>query len=168
MDLHALKYSPDNLWVRLDDDNHTTIGLTEEAFKDYDEISKIRLPAEGEDFSKDDPFGRLSVGHGPGLKLFAPFSGEILMVNEDVLDSPEEIMEDPYEAGWLIRMSIHSMAEYDNLMTREEYDDFILEDFQEDDDEDEDDDDDDDDYDEDEDEEEEDDDFDDDDDSDDY
>jgi glycine cleavage system H protein len=150
----------------LDDDNHATIGLTEEALRDFDEVTKIRLPAEGDDYSKDDPFGRLSVGHGSGLKLFAPFSGEVLMVNEDVLDSPEEIMEDPYEAGWLLRMSIHSMSEYDNLMTRDEYDDFILEDFQDDDEEDDEDDDFSDDDDEDEDEEDEEDLFDDDDDED--
>jgi glycine cleavage system H protein len=130
VDLHALKYSPDNLWVRLDDDNHVTIGLTEEALRDYDEVTKIRLPSEGDDFSKDDLMGRMSVGHGAGLKLMAPVSGEILLVNEDVVDSPEEIMEDPYEAGWLLRMSLLAMSEYDNLMTREEYDDFILDDYQ--------------------------------------
>jgi glycine cleavage system H protein len=133
VDLHALKYSPDNLWVRLDDDNHVTIGLTEEALKDYEEVTKIRLPSEGDDFSKDDMMGRMSVGHGAGLKLMAPVSGEIIMINEDVVDAPEEIMEDPYEAGWLVRMSINSMSEYDNLMTREEYDDFILDDYQDDD-----------------------------------
>lgn len=148
MDLQALKYSPDNLWVRLDDDNHVTIGLTEEALRDVEEVTKLRLPVEGDDFSKDDQMGRMSVGHGAGLRLLAPISGEILMVNEDVLDAPEEIMEDPYEAGWLLRMSINSMNEYDNLMSREEYDDFILDYSDDDDDEEEDDDDDDDDDDE--------------------
>lgn len=152
MDLHTLKYSPDSLWVRLDDDNHVTIGVTEEALRDFDEVTKIRLPSEGDDFSKDDLIGRLSVGHGAGLKLMAPVSGEIIMINEDVVDAPEEIMEDPYEAGWLLRMSINSMSEFDNLMTREEFDDFILDDYQDeedDDDDDDDDEDDDEDYDED-------------------
>ena len=116
----------------MDDDNHVTIGITEEALRDVEEVTKLRLPTEGDDFSKDDAIGRMSVGHGAGLKLLAPISGEILMVNEDVLDAPEEIMEDPYEAGWLLRMSVNSMSEYDNLMTREEYDDFILDDYQED------------------------------------
>jgi glycine cleavage system H protein len=151
------------MWVRLDDDNHVTIGLTEEALRDYEEVTKIRLPSEGDDFSKDDPMGRMSVGRGSGLRLLAPVSGEILAVNEDVVDAPEEIMEDPYEAGWLVRMSINSMNEFDNLMTREEYDDFILDDYDDDDDDD-DADDDDDDFDDDEDEDEDDEDFDDDDD----
>ncbi|MDR3203549.1 MAG: glycine cleavage system protein H [Deltaproteobacteria bacterium] len=134
MDLHALKYSPDHLWVRLDDDNHATIGLTEEALRDFDELTKIRLPGEGDDFSKDECFGRLSVGRGSSLRLLAPISGEVITVNEDVLDSPEAILEDPYEEGWLIRMAVLSMPEYDDLMSREEYDEFIVEDLQEDDD----------------------------------
>ena len=134
MDLHALRYSTERLWVRLGDDNHATIGLTEEALEDFDEVTKIRLPNEGDEFAKDEPFGRLSIGRGTGLRLFAPVGGEILAVNEDIVDAPEAILEDPYEEGWLIRLEITSMHEYDDLMTREEYDEFLDDDFQDDDD----------------------------------
>ena len=127
MDLHALRYSAEKLWVRLEDDNQATIGLTDEALEDFDELTKIRLPAEGDEFSKDEPFGRLSVGSGTGLKLLSPLSGEIMAVNEDIVDAPEAILEDPYEEGWLIRLELNSMSEYDDLMTREEYDEFIEE-----------------------------------------
>lgn len=133
MDLHALRYSAERLWVRLEDDNQATIGLTEEALEDLDELTKIRLPAEGDEFSKDEPFGRLSVGSGTGLRLLAPLSGEVMAVNDDIVDAPEAILEDPYEEGWLIRLDINSMSEYDELMTREEYDDFIDEEFGDDD-----------------------------------
>lgn len=141
MDLHALRYSPERLWVRLEDDNQATIGLTDEALEDYDELTKIRLPAEGDEFSKDEPFGRLSVGSGTGLRLLAPLSGEIVAINEDIVDAPEAILEDPYEEGWLIRLDLNSMSEYDDLMTREEYDDFIDEEYGDEDEDDEDDDD---------------------------
>ncbi len=129
MDLHALRYSPERLWVRLEDDNHVTIGLTDEALEDYDELTKIRLPAEGDEFSKDEAFGRLSVGSGVGLRLLSPISGEVVAINDDIVDAPEAILEDPYEEGWLIRMDVNSMSEYDDLMTREEYDDFIDEEY---------------------------------------
>lgn len=129
MDLHALRYSPERLWVRLEDDNQVTIGLTDEALEDYDELTKIRLPAEGDEFSKDESFGRLSVGSGTGLRLLSPLSGEVVAVNEDIMDAPEAILEDPYEEGWLIRMDLNSMNEYDDLMTREEYDEFIDEEY---------------------------------------
>lgn len=148
MDLHALRYSAERLWVRLEDDNQATIGLTDEALEEFDELTKIRLPAEGDEFSKDEPFGRLSVGSGTGLRLLSPLSGEVVAINEDIVDAPEAILEDPYEEGWLIRIEINSMSEYDDLMTREEYDEFIDDEFG--DDSLDDDDDDDDDYDEDE------------------
>jgi len=125
LDLHALRYSAEKLWVRLEDDNQATIGLTDEALEDFDELTKIRLPAEGDEFSKDEPFGRLSVGSGTGLRLLSPLSGEVLAINEDIVDTPEAILEDPYEEGWLIRLDLNSMSEYDDLMTREEYDEFI-------------------------------------------
>jgi glycine cleavage system H protein len=105
----------------MDDDSHVTIGVTEEFLRDYDKLVKIRLPGEGDEFSKDEMFGRVSVGHGSGIKLLIPLSGEILAVNDVVVDSPDAIIEDPYEDGWLIRLDIHSTSEYDDLMTREEY-----------------------------------------------
>ena len=133
MDLHALRYSAERLWVRLEDDNQATIGLTEEALEDFDELTKIRLPAEGDEFSKDEPFGRLfSGGNGIGLRLLSPLSGEVLAVNDDIIDTPEAILEDPYEEGWLIRLELNSMNEFDELMTREEYDEYINEEYGED------------------------------------
>jgi glycine cleavage system H protein len=136
-----LKYTPDHLWVKLDEDNHAIIGLTEEGINEFSELTSVRLPNEGDDFLKDQPFGRVAFGKGASFKLLAPVTGEILGVNEDIVDSPEAIMEDPYEEGWLVRMEVGSISEYDDLMTREEYEDYLLED-EDDDDEDEDDDDD--------------------------
>jgi len=125
LDLHTLRYSPEKLWLRLDEDNQVTIGLTEEALEEYDELTKINLPSEGDEFSKDELFGRLSVGSGTGLRLLAPVSGEVVAINDDIVDAPEAILDDPYEEGWLIRLEMNSMSEYDDLMTREEYDEFI-------------------------------------------
>ena len=125
MDLHALRYSAERIWVRLEDNNQVAIGLTEEALEDYDELTKIRLPAEGDELSKDEVFGRLSVGSGVGLRLLSPLSGEVVAINEDIVDAPEAILEDPYEEGWLIRLEVSSMSEFDDLMTRDEYDEFI-------------------------------------------
>jgi glycine cleavage system H protein len=141
VDLHVLKYSPEHLWVKLDDDNTATIGLTEEALKDYEFITKVRLPSEGEELAKDEVFGRIHVENGPLFKLQAPLTGEVLSVNEDMLDTTEAILEDPYEEGWLIRMTVLFMPEYDDLMTKDEYDEFILDELSEENDDDDDDDD---------------------------
>ncbi|MDR2301724.1 MAG: glycine cleavage system protein H [Deltaproteobacteria bacterium] len=125
MDLRLLKYTSDHLWVTIDDDNIATIGLTEEGLEDYLELLSIKLPSEGSEFQKDQSFGRVTVGKGLGFKLFAPFAGEVVNVNDDIIDAPDVLLEDPYEEGWLVRMSINSMSEYDDLMTRDEYEQYL-------------------------------------------
>jgi glycine cleavage system H protein len=125
VDLRSLKYTPDHLWVKLDDDGNALIGLTEEGLEDYLELSGIRLPNEGDEFQKDQSFGRVSVAKSISFKLISPFAGEILAVNEDILDAPEVILEDPYEEGWLVKMIVNSMSEYDDLMTFDEYEQYL-------------------------------------------
>ena len=146
MDQDELRFSTEHFWVRLEDDNRVTIGLTEEAFQDHEEITKIKLPPEGEELIKEDTFGRLTTSRPSVMRLYAPLGGEVIEVNEDILDAPEMILEDPYEEGWLIRVELSNLSEYDDLMTRDEYDDYLGdttemddEDFDEDDEEEEDD-----------------------------
>lgn len=125
MEQDELRYSTEHLWVRIEEDQRATIGLTEDAFQDGEEITKIRLLAEGDEIIKDETFGRLTTSRPAVIRLYAPVNGEILEVNEDILDAPEMILEDPYEEGWLLRVEITNMTEYDDLMTRDEYDDFV-------------------------------------------
>jgi glycine cleavage system H protein len=125
VDLRLLRYTPDHLWVKIDDDNNASIGLTEEGVEDYAELFSVRLPSEGDEFQKDQQFGRVTVDKGLGFKLLAPFAGEVIAVNEDILEAPDTILEDPYEEGWLVRMSVNSMSEYDDLMSRDEYDQYL-------------------------------------------
>jgi glycine cleavage system H protein len=119
------------VWVRLDEDRQATIGLTEEALRDYTELTKIRLPSEGEELNKDDVLGHVFAGRGRGLKIISPITGEILSVNEDLVDAPEVILEDPYEEGWLVRQSVQIPPEIDDLMNRYEFEDFVEEELQE-------------------------------------
>ena len=125
MELGELRFSAEHLWVRLDDDDRATIGLTAEAFGDREEISKIRLPSEGDEIIKDETMGLLTTTLPTVLRLYAPISGEVVEVNEDILESPEMILEDPYEEGWLIRVEYSNILEYDELMSRDEYEDFL-------------------------------------------
>jgi glycine cleavage system H protein len=128
LDLEDYRFSAEHMWVRVDEDQQAFIGLTEEALQDKDEVTRLRLPAEGEEFTKDEPFGRLTAKRTV-IRLFAPISGEVVEVNEEVLDAPEMVLEDPYEEGWLLRVDIIDMAEVDELMSREEYEDYLSEDF---------------------------------------
>ncbi|MDR1606983.1 MAG: hypothetical protein LBT38_01040, partial [Deltaproteobacteria bacterium] len=132
MDLNKLKYSTELVWARVDD-GQATIGLTEEALRDYTELTKIRLIQEGEELSKDDILGQVFAGRGRGLKIIAPITGEVLAVNEDLLDAPDAILDDPYEEGWLIKQTVAIPLELSELMTRYEYEDFVEEELLEDD-----------------------------------
>ena len=86
------------------------------------------LPLEGEEVVKDDSFGRIITANQGSFRLYSPVNGEIIEVNEDVVEeSPELIQEDPYGDGWLLRVEIPNTTEYDNLMTRAEYEDLLNE-----------------------------------------
>jgi glycine cleavage system H protein len=129
LELDDARYSPEHIWVRITEDNQALVGLTEEALDEQEDIKKLKLASEGDEFAKDEPFGRLTTTRPSVLRLYAPVSGEVIEVNEEILDAPEMILEDPYEEGWLIRIEISSMSEFDDLMTREEYEEFLSDDI---------------------------------------
>ena len=124
--LEELRYSKDHVWARLDDDNRITIGISDYAQGDLGDISGITLPEEGDEVVKDEPFGSLE-SQDEGIDLFSPLSGEIVEINHELLDSPEIINEDPYQDGWIIRIDVTSTTEYYELLTAEEYEEYLKE-----------------------------------------
>jgi len=125
LDLDDLHYSTEHIWVRLDDDQQATLGLCESALEAPVEIRKLQLRREGAEILKDEVFGRFTTSESGVFRLYSPLSGEITEFNEEALENPEVILEDPYEEGWLIRLALSNEAELDDLMTREEYEEFI-------------------------------------------
>lgn len=124
--LEELRYSRDHAWARLDDDTRITLGITDYLQEELGELNGIDLPEEGDEVVKDEPFGsieaQLSVHD-----LFSPLTGEIVEVNAELLDSPEIINEDPYQDGWIIRVDVPSTMEFYELLTAEEYEEYIKE-----------------------------------------
>jgi glycine cleavage system H protein len=124
--LEELRYSRDHVWARLDDDNRITIGISDYGQEELGDMTKIDLPEEGDEVIKDEPFGSLE-SHNEVFELYAPLSGEIVEVNQDLLDAPEILNEDPYQDGWIIRVDIPSTTEYYELLTAEEYEEYLKE-----------------------------------------
>ncbi len=122
--LEELRYSKDHVWARLDDDNRITIGITDYAQEDLGDITGIDLPEEGDEVVKDEAMGSIE-SQNQVVDLFSPLSGEIVEVNHDLLDSPEIINEDPYQDGWIIRVDIPSTTDYYELLTAEEYEEYL-------------------------------------------
>jgi len=128
--MEEIRYSKDHVWARLDGDNRVTIGISDFAQQDCGEIFLVKLPEEGTELVKDEPFGAIEASNSDLMDLYAPVSGEVLEINADLEESPEIINEDPLRDGWMIRMSIPSMLEFDELLTEEEYEEYLKDEFE--------------------------------------
>jgi glycine cleavage system H protein len=121
-----LKYSKDHMWVRLDDDDAVTVGLTYTAQEDLGEIVYVELPEEGDEITKDEMFGSIESSKAVN-DLFAPLSGSVVDVNTELLDSPEAINAEPYGEGWIARIKPSKKSELRSLLTADQYEDHVKE-----------------------------------------
>jgi glycine cleavage system H protein len=119
----GLKYSKEHEWVAAEE-TVATVGITDHAQEQLGEIVYIELPAIGEKVSKDDPFGVIESVKAVS-DIYAPVSGTVVEVNEDLAESPEVVNEDPYSDGWLIRVRMSDAADLEDLMDNEEYEEMI-------------------------------------------
>jgi glycine cleavage system H protein len=115
----GLKYSKEHEWVATEE-SVATIGITDHAQEQLGEIVYIELPSVGEKVSKDDPFGVVESVKAVS-DIYAPVSGTVVEVNEDLPESPEVVNEDPYGDGWLIKVKVSDPADFEDLMDNDEY-----------------------------------------------
>jgi len=111
------------MWVRLEDGN-AVVGLTDYAQDKMGEIIFVELPEEGAVVTRGDTCGTLESVKSVE-DLLAPVTGEVVSVNEDVLDAPETINEDPYGDGWLFEVRLEDPSELNSLMTETEYENML-------------------------------------------
>jgi glycine cleavage system H protein len=115
----GLKYSKEHEWVATED-TVATVGITDHAQDQLGEIVYIELPAVGDKVSKDDPFGVVESVKAVS-DIYAPVTGTVIEINEDLPESPETVNEDPYGDGWLIKVKISDMSDLEDLMDADEY-----------------------------------------------
>lgn len=114
-----LQYTSDHEWIRHEDDL-IVIGITDYAQDALGEIVYIELPGEGDEITRGDPFGAVESTKAVS-DVYAPVSGDVVEVNELLLDAPETINEDPYGEGWMIKVRPYDPGELNDLMDFEEY-----------------------------------------------
>jgi glycine cleavage system H protein len=119
----GLRYSKEHEWVAAEE-SVATVGITDHAQQQLGEIVYIELPSIGEKVSKDDPFGVVESVKAVS-DIYAPVSGTVLEVNEDLAESPEVVNEDPYGDGWLIKVKVSDPADFDDLMDSGEYEQMV-------------------------------------------
>jgi glycine cleavage system H protein len=125
MDPKSLRYSKDHEWVYLDGDI-ATVGITKFAVDQLGEIVMIELPAVGDKFDSTEPFGTAESVKAVS-ELYAPVSGEVVEVHDAVHDDPEDVSNDPYGEGWLIKLRIAGKALPSDLMDFDAYQRYVAE-----------------------------------------
>ncbi len=114
-----LKYTESDEWIRVEGDT-ATIGITDYAQTQLNDIVYVELPDVGDTFDKDGVFGSIeSVKAAADLHL--PVGGEVVAVNDGLEDDPEVINADPYGNGWIIKIKIADASELDSLMDAAAY-----------------------------------------------
>lgn len=120
-----LYYTKEHEWVRLSEDGSTaTVGITDFAQSQLGDIVFVELGEVGSEITQDNTFGTVEAVKTVS-DLFAPLSGTILEVNADLDGNPQYVNEDPYGAGWMIRMSVANPAEINGLMSADAYGEMI-------------------------------------------
>jgi glycine cleavage system H protein len=114
-----LKYHPEHDWARVDGDV-ATLGITWYAQDQLGEVVFFDPPAVGASLTKDSPYAEVESVKAVS-DVIAPVSGEIVEVNEALKDAPEQINEDPYGEGWLVRVRLSDASELDSLLDSESY-----------------------------------------------
>ena len=114
-----LKYHPEHDWARVEGDT-ATLGITWYAQEQLGEVVFFDPPAVGTQIAKDGPYAEVESVKAVS-DVVAPLSGEIVEVNEGLSDEPEQVNEDPYGAGWMVKVRLSNVGEVDSLMDASAY-----------------------------------------------
>lgn len=118
-----LRYSKTHEWVRLAGDT-ATIGITDYAQEELGDIVYLELPEVGRRLEQEGLFGTVESVKAVS-DLYSPVSGDVVEINDELPESPEEINQDPYVRGWMIIVRMDDPSQAEELMSAEEYARFI-------------------------------------------
>jgi glycine cleavage system H protein len=114
-----LRYTKDHEWIKLEN-NTATVGITEFAQSELGDIVYVDIDSAGKTLNAEDIFGTVEAVKTVS-DLFLPLTGTINEVNPALANSPELVNSDPYGAGWMIKMTVENVTDFESLMTAEAY-----------------------------------------------
>ena len=124
--LKDLRYSKEHEWVKVEGTT-MIIGITDFAQSELGDIVFVELPEVGDTITLNEPFGSVESVKTVS-ELYAPVSGTVVKVNEELSDNPEYVNESAYEKAWMVVIEPSDVSELENLMTAEEYEAVVNED----------------------------------------
>lgn len=117
--MSELKYTKTHEWVRLDNGDYL-VGITEHAQKLLGDLVFVELPEPGDEVKAGDELGVVESVKAAS-DFYAPISGTVVGVNQDVCENPALVNKDPYAAGWLVRLRARHVEELALLLDDNEY-----------------------------------------------
>jgi glycine cleavage system H protein len=115
-----LQYTKEHEWLRREDDGSVTVGITDHAQSALGDLVYVELPESGQDLEFE---GEMAVVESvkAASDVYAPISGSVLAVNEELADDPEKINSDPYGDGWIVKIQPAGDIDESTLMSPDDY-----------------------------------------------
>ena len=115
-----LLYTKEHEWLRREDDGSVTVGITDHAQAALGDLVYVELPEVGQDLDAE---GEMAVVESvkAASDVYAPISGKVIAINEELADDPEKINTDPYGDGWIVRVEPADSVDEGELMAPDDY-----------------------------------------------
>ena len=117
---NEIRYLASHEWGRIDEEGILTVGISDHAQDLLGDIVFVELPDIGKTLEAEEE-SAIVESVKAASDVYSPLSGEVIEVNEKLLDEPEIVNGSPYEEGWFFKIRLDDGSEFENLMTEEEY-----------------------------------------------
>ena len=124
MNKDSLMYSQEHEWVLIESKDTAMIGVTDFAINQLGDVVFIELPEIGTDLVQFMQLGEIESVKAVS-ELYSPIGGQVIEINDSVINNPALLNDDPYISGWLLKVSLTDVSQTNNLMTHEEYSAFL-------------------------------------------
>ena len=118
-----LRYSKDHEWIEVSGEI-ATIGITDYAQHSLGDVVYVDMPRVGDKLGPHEAFGSVESVKAVS-EIFVPVGGEITEVNDGLNDTPEAVNNDPYSAGWMVKIKMDNPGEADAMLSSAEYEEFL-------------------------------------------
>ena len=118
-------YTKEHEWIEVIENNMAIIGITDFAQKQLGDIVFVELPEKGKSFNKGDEIAVVESVKAAS-EVYSGVSGQVLEVNDAIVDEPQLVNSDPETKGWFVKIKIDKIEEFDELMSLNEYKEFCL------------------------------------------
>ena len=115
-----LKFRPSHEWVRVEEDGSVTVGISDHAQDQLGDIVFVELPETGRQISAEDEIAIVESVKAAS-DVYSPISGEIIEINELLIDAPETVNDSPYADGWFFKIQPENIDELNDLLSPDEY-----------------------------------------------